>query len=230
MNWHHLSAVALVVTLSTPAVARAQFVVYTNQATFLAAVTDANVDTFTGFNTLSPTPSPVLRTVGPYSYTAFVNNNGDFFGAGTVADPWLSTNTATDAISFGTFTGGVGAVGGYFFGSNIAGAFQSGDILVTYVDAMGAQSTTLIAPSTTSFFGVVSQSYAITSFTVSAVQPSDTDVLWPTVDNLTLAQTTVPEPGTYALLATGLLVIGFITRRQRALVRDHANTYADSAG
>ena len=224
MNWHHLSAVAFAVTLSTPVVARAQFVVYTNQATFLAAVTNAGVDTFTGFNTSSSTPSPIVRTAGPYRYTAFVTNGGDFFGAGTVANPWLSTNTATDAIAFGSFIGGVGAVGGNFFGSNIAGAFQSGNILVTYVDAMGAQSTTLIAPSTSSFFGVVSQRFAITSFTVSAVQPSDTEFLWPTVDNLTLAQTTVPEPGTYALLATGLLAIGITTRRKRALVRDQAKT------
>ncbi|QJR37720.1 PEP-CTERM sorting domain-containing protein [Gemmatimonas groenlandica] len=219
MKWHHLSAVALIVTLNTPAVARAQFVVYTNQATFLAAVTDARVDMFTGFDMINPTPSPIVRMVAPYGYTASVNNGGDFFGAGTVANPWLSTNTATDAITFADFTGGVGAVGGNFFGSNIAGAFQSGDILITYVDAVGATSTTLIAPSTSSFFGVVSQSYAITSFTVSAVQPSESEFLWPTVDNLTLAKTTVPEPGTYALLATGLLAIGITTRRKRALAR-----------
>ncbi len=224
MRLQHLSVLALVATLSSPSTARAQFVTYTSQASFLDAITNPGVDTFAGFSTTSTTASPITRAAGPYGYSASVSDNEDFFGVGSAGNPWLSTNTATDAITFAGFTGGVGAIGGNFFGTNIDGAFESGDILVTYVDATGTQSTTLRAPTVSSFFGVVSLSRAINAFTVSAVQPSETEFLWPTVDNLTLAQTTVPEPGTYALLATGLLAIGIAGRRKRALVHDQANT------
>jgi PEP-CTERM motif len=222
MRTQHLSVLALVAMLSSPSTARAQFVTYTSQASFLAAITNPGVDTFTGFSTTSTTASPIARAAGSYGYSASVSANEDFFGVGSAGNPWLSTNTATDAITFAGFTGGVGAVGGNFFGSNIAGEFESGDILVTYVDVTGTQSTTLRAPTTGTFFGVVSLSRAINAFTVSAVQPVD-NFLWPTVDNLTLGQTTVPEPGTYALLATGLLAIGIATRRKRMFVRDRTN-------
>lgn len=229
MRLQHLSVLALVATLSSPSTAHAQFVTYSSQAAFVAAITNPGVDTFAGFSTTSSTASPIVRAAGPYGYTATVTDGGDFFGAGSAGNPWLSTNTATDLITFGSFTGGVGAVGGNFFGSNFAGAFESGDILVTYVDATGAQSTTLRAPTVGSFFGVVSLSRAINSFTVSAVQPGD-NFLWPTVDNLTLGQTTVPEPGTYALLATGLLALGIATRRTRVSVDDPTTSQADNAG
>ena len=229
MRLQNLSILALVATLGSPSIAQAQFVTYTSQASFLAAITNPDVDTFAGFSTTSTTASPITRNAGPYGYAAFVTDNNEFFGVGSAGNPWLSTNTATDAMTFATFTGNVGAVGGNFFGSNIDGAFESGDILITYVDATGTQSTTLRAPTTGSFFGVVSLSRRINAFTVSAVQPVD-DFLWPTVDNLTLGQTTVPEPGTYALLATGLLAIGLVTRRQRACLNDQASMRTASAG
>jgi hypothetical protein len=229
MRIQYFSTMALVATLGSSSIAQAQFVTYTSQASFLAAITNPSVDTFAGFSTTSTTASPITREAGPYSYTAYVTDDNEFFGVGSAGNPWLSTNTATDTMTFATFTGGVGAVGGHFFGSNIAGEYESGDLLITYVDATGTQSTTLRAPTTDSFFGVVSLSRSITTFTVSAVQPVDT-FLWPTVDNLALGQTTVPEPGTYALLATGLLAIGLVTRRQRACLNDQASIRTARAG
>lgn len=156
MRIKNFSTMALVATLGSPAIAQAQFVTYTSQASFLAAITNPGVDAFTGFTTTNTTASPITRDAGPYRYTAVVTDNNEFFG-------------------------------------------------------------------------VVSLSRSITTFTVSAVQLVD-NFLWPTVDNLILAQTTVPEPGTYALLAMGLLAIGLVTRRQRACLNDQASIRTGRAG
>jgi PEP-CTERM motif len=199
-----------------PAAAHAQFTVYTSLASFLAAVGANGTDTYTGFSITGTTASPITRTAGAYSYTASTPSN--FFGAGTVANPWLSTNVATDAITFTGFTSTVRAIGGNFFGSNISGVFQAGNVTLTATNASGSMVQTLINANTSTFLGFVSTS-AITSLVLAAVQP-DAGFLWPTVDNLILAEakpgSVVPEPSTYALLGTGLLFIGGIARRRRA--------------
>ncbi len=206
-----LAAAAL---LAVAGASQATITVYTSQAAFLAATTAQGVDTFTGFSITGSTPSPITRSAGPYGYTGSVTTTS-FFGAGTTANPWLSTNTATDAMTFNGFTGGVGAVGGNFFGSDISGSFAAGDITLVATDASGSVTQTIVGATTTSFLGFVSTGL-MTSLVVSAVQPAAT-FLWPTVDNLTLAQAgVVPEPGTYALMFAGLGFLGFMARRRRA--------------
>ena len=68
------------------------------------------------------------------------------------------------------------------------------------------------------FFGFVSAG-TITSLTVAAVQPPD-DFAFPTVNNFVLGSgrpsTTVPEPQSLALVAAGLTVVLFGSRRRRA--------------
>ena len=190
-------------------------VVYTSQAAFTAATTAAGVDNYAGFNILSSTPSPINRSAGAYSYTAAAETSS-FFGAGTTADPWLSTNTATDSITFSNFGPSISAIGANFFGSNISGLFQAGSIALSLTDSLGVTSHTIINATTSSFIGFVSDG-TITSLTVESVQPGN-GFLWPTVDNLTLAQgltSAVPEPSTWAMMILGFAGVGFLAYRRR---------------
>ena len=198
----------------------ATITVYTSQAAFTAATTAPGVDTYTGFSITNSTPSPITRSAGAYTYRAmafdpaFPTTPTPFFGAGTTADPWLSTNTATDWIQFDTFTGSPKAIGGNFFDSDVAGNFASGNITLVATDSFGATATQTITLATTaSFLGFVSNG-TVTKLVVNSVQPA-AGFVWPTVDNLTLAVTAVPEPGTYGMLLAGLGLVGFLARRRR---------------
>src|SRR4051794_6649745 len=179
---------------------QAALTVFTSQASFLGAVTSPGVDAFNGFSTTQATPSPMNRAAGPYTYVAAASDG--FFGAGSVANPSLSTNTASDQITFSGFGGGVSAIGGNFFGTDVNGAFLSGGtITLRATDSFGAISTqNVVNAGVTSFLGFVSTG-TLTSLVVSAVQPVNS-FTWPTIDNLTLAQAAgpIPEPETYAIM------------------------------
>ena len=207
---------AVAALLAISAASQAAITVFTSQASFLAAVTAPGVDTFTGFSVTALTPSPVIRSAGSYTYTASAPDG--FFGGGSAANPYLSTNTAADAITFGSFGGGVRAIGGNFFGSDVDGAFSAGSLTLLATDALGASVTQTITGSLTSFVGFVSTG-AMNSLVLSSVQPAG-GFLWPGADNLTLAAaaavTAVPEPETYALMLGGLGLLGFISRRRQA--------------
>jgi hypothetical protein len=177
-------------------------------------VSNPGVDDFTGFSIIGATPSPITRSAGDYGYTASVDTTS-FFGAGSPANPWLSTNTATDTITFGSFTGGVAALGGNFFGSDISGNFAAGSVTLTATDADGTVTQTISGATLTSFLGFVSSTGALSSATLVSVQPT-TGFLWPTTDNLTLAAA-VPEPETYGMMLAGMALVGFMARRRRSV-------------
>lgn len=218
MRFRRLAGAAIVATaLAAPTLVQAQVTQYNSLAAYLAAVGTTGVDTYTGFSVTGSTASPINRTAGAYSYTAAAQTS-TFFGAGTVGDPWLSTNVATDAVTFSNFSSSVRGVGANLFGSNISGQFLAGSIRVDWTEVGGATGFTTLANATTStFFGVVSAGGGFTSFTVTAVQPGEA-FLWPTVDNLTLGAasiTTAPEPQTYALVGAGLIAMGVASRCRR---------------
>ena len=208
-----LAAAALLAGSAAP---HAALVVFNTQASFLAAVMSPAVDSFTGLSITDATPSPLLRSAGAYSYTA--TSTTSFYGGGSVANPWLSTNSATDTITFSGFSPGVNAIGGLFFGSDVNGAFASGNVVLTARDSLGASSTQTITGATLSSFLGFQSTGTITSLVVSSVSPNLT--VWPTVDNLTLAVgavAAVPEPETWALMLGGLgaLAGGLAERRRR---------------
>lgn len=175
-----LTAILLIV----PSISHAAFMVFTDKASFLAVVEAPGVDTYTGFPTTTPTQSPIFRTAGPYAYTASTSTSS-FFGAGTLADTWLTTNVSATTITFNALPSNVYAAGGFFFGSSTSGAFAAGSVTVSASDSAGATSTQTFAGSTNGFLGFVSDT-SVTSLSVLAVQPSG-GFLWPTVNDFTLA-------------------------------------------
>lgn len=211
-----LKTVALAALVAAAGVANASITVYTSLAAFNAAVGTTGTDTYAGFSITGSTPSPIVRNAGIFQYTANPAPAGNFFGAGTTANPWLSTNTATDTITFNTFSAGVVAAGGNFFGSDVLGSFAAGDVTLVATDASGSTSQTIVGATTSSFLGFVSTG-SLLSLTLTAVQPAAT-FLWPTADNLVLASAiaAVPEAQTYAMMLAGLGLMGFMARRRRS--------------
>ena len=209
-------AVAMGLAVAGPA--HASIINFTTESAYLAAIGAPGVDTFDDLS-VAILPSPLSRTAGAYSYTASTPN--DFFPAASGTDGWLSTNESTDPITFSNFAAGVVGIGGFFFGSDLNGAFLPGQtIRVSATDADGTVSLELVNSTTATFLGFVTDN-AFTSVMVVAVQPGN-DSAWPTVNNLTLgvAPTTlaVPEPVTLLLLATGL-VAARARRQTKALAR-----------
>lgn len=209
-----IKPVAVAALLATAGASQAAITVYTSLAAFNAATANPGTDTFSNISSTSALPSPLTRTAGAYSYTADVAPAGTFFGAGTTANPWLSTNTATDTVTFNNFSAGVVGFGGNFFASNLDGQFVQGDMTLTATDASGSVTRTLLSATETGFLGFVSTT-GMLSATLTAVQPVAGGFIWPTMDNLVLASA-VPEPGTYAMLLAGLGILGFMARRRQS--------------
>ena len=210
-----LQPLALAALFAVSGASHAALTVFTNQASFLSTITAVGVDGYNGFSIVAATNSPITRTAGAYTYTAAASSSS-FFGAGTVANPWLSTNVATDSITFSGFSPNVVGIGGNFFGSDINGLFAAGNITLVATDSLGAISTQTITAATVSSFLGFRSTGTITSLVVASVQGATP--LWPTVDNLTMgvaAVGNVPEPETYALMLAGLGVVGFMARRRR---------------
>jgi hypothetical protein len=211
------SVFALLMLTLAPAVAQAQFTVYTNLADYLAAVSLPGTDTFNDLNVTGfPVPALNRTTNGATPYVYSVTALNEAFVVGTDADEWLSTNDALDALTFDLSASGVAGIGGFFFGTGLAGDFLPGaGIQLTATNAVGATVITLFPSATSTFRGFVSENGNVTSLAVLSIQNGD--VVFPTVNDLVLgsAPASVPEPSSFALIAAGALGLAVASRRRR---------------
>lgn len=214
-------ALAVAGLVATTGAANATISVFTSLSSFMDAISGAalapGVDTFDGFSVSSTTISPIRRNAGDFSYTALAEPGGGFFGAGTFSNPALSTLVSFDPMLFNNFTSGVNAIGGNFYTSDLSGGSNGFDMRVTATDSTGAVIERIITgTNTSSFIGFVSTDGMMMSLQAIAVQPLGAGFVWPTLDNLMLANTApIPEPGTYALMLAGLAGIGSLVARAR---------------
>lgn len=187
--------------------AQAAITHFDNAASFAAAAGQPATDSFDGL-ALDFIPAPLVRTVGSTSYS--VRADGGLYGTGSAADTWLSTSLSGVTLTFDGFAGGVRAVGGNFFGTDITGLLQAGTaVTLTATDAGGATAThTLTDALPSSFAGFVS-----TTGMVSLTVEVDSMDAWATANNMVTA---VPEPGTYGLMLAGLAGIIAWRRQRRA--------------
>lgn len=199
-----LKSVAAAVLLCMATGAEAQINVYTDQAAFLAAVGGYGVDTYDDLE-VQLYESPFARTAGSYGYS--VSAESGLYGAGSGGDGWLTANIDNETITFSNFAPGIVGFGGYFFASDINGAFvPNGTMQFTATDGT-TLSYTLSGATTTSFLGFVSSS-PLTSVTLA---PGGD--YWATANDVTLAMP-IPEPGSYAMMLLGLGALGWMGRRR----------------
>lgn len=210
-------AIASAVMLFAATTAQAALTTYTSQASYLAAVGTTGVDTFNDLD-IEPYDTPFPRTAGDFSYIATTGpGNPRAYGASDNDVDWyLSSSRRTDAITFSDFGTPVAGAGGFFWGSNIAGyTVFAPYITVTATDSTGATLTyTIEDPVPTSFLGFVSDA-RIVSLSVATGDQLGTDDLgvWPTVNDLHLSVSAVPEPAAYGMLLAGLGLVGIARRR-----------------
>jgi hypothetical protein len=188
--------------------------IYTNEASFLAALQPgSSTENFTSAGNTSALSYSYSGSGLGYTVTA---PGTTVFQAGTN----IST-TLPSPLVFTFTTGNVTAVGGNFFLVNSANEFQSGPVTATLSDG----TTATITPTSTStgtFLGFISPT-AITSLTFSTPAGGAGGVgLYNAVDNLTVGtavpgNTTAPEPGSLALLLSVAGVAGMVIRKRRGM-------------
>jgi hypothetical protein len=211
-------SLALLAGALLAAPSQAAIVVYTDQASFLSALSASGTDTFNDLGTNNDNvPSPLNRSAGAFTYTASVPPSlVNFYTGGTVSDSWLSTDFPTDSVTFSNFSSQVSAFGGFFFATNSSdGTVTSTTVSITATDSEGSVTLQVEGATPTTFRGFVSAS--LLSVSVSATQAPD--VIAPgrhaTINNVT-AGTAIPEPSAAAsLFAVAALAFAAFGRRRR---------------
>jgi hypothetical protein len=196
-----VSAVALVASALVASSASAGIVVYSNQSIWNARVaTDGLVVETETFNSIADgyQPAPFAGSTASVNWSAFAD------GGLYVQDGVFSTEFP-DALTF-TFTPGVRAVGGNFFGVDAEFANAAVFFSVLLSDGTSYEGE---ASSPASFTGFRSTTAAtIASLTINVENAVGTDAVYPSVDNLYFG---VPAPGAVALLG----VAGLVGSRRR---------------
>jgi hypothetical protein len=196
-----VSAVALVASALVASSASAGIVVYSNQSIWNARVaTDGLVVETETFNSIADgyRPAPFAGSTASVNWSAFAD--GGLYVQGGV----FSTEFP-DPLTF-TFTPGVRAVGGNFFGVDAEFANAAVFFSVLLSDGTSYEGE---ASSPASFTGFRSTTAAtIASLTINVENAVGAAAVYPSVDNLYFG---VPAPGAVALLG----VAGLVGSRRR---------------
>jgi len=196
-----VSAVALVASAFVAFSASAGIVVYSNQSIWNARVaTDGLVVETETFNSIADgyQPAPFAGSTASVNWSAFAD--GGLYVQGGV----FSTEFP-DPLTF-TFTPGVRAVGGNFFGVDAEFANAAVFFSVLLSDGTSYEGE---ASSPASFTGFRSTTAAtIASLTINVENAVGAAAVYPSVDNLYFG---VPAPGAVALLG----VAGLVGSRRR---------------
>jgi hypothetical protein len=208
---------ALTLFLGSAGSASASFVVYHDQASFLAAISpNYFLNTFPNANGFQPSPQFFLGNGQSYSATT----PRDFYSQPNQ----FSTDFEGDPITFNFLETAITAVGGNFYltdfnfntGSGTLGVFLNGSHVLDLVDA---------TPST--FLGLVSDT-PITSLTLVPSQDINLPAPLPlgsfaTVSNLIVDGPPAPEPTSLVLALFGAAGLGAGLRRRERLVAEPAS-------
>ena len=191
-----VAASALVAAAATPALA--QFTVYTNRAAFEAALGSFYLDPFTG-NAISTTGASVATS------TPLTGS----FGSGRWNDRVVQGGDKTTW----SFAGGITAFGGDWDLSP-GGQGQGLEFLVNWSGGSSSLVGAEVPNSCAGCFWGFTATASMASIEVrGGTNPAGSAETY-NFDNMTT--NVVPEPGTYTLLATGLVGIFAVARRRRA--------------
>ncbi len=209
-----LVALGTLSAIVIPAIgAHAVTTVYTDQASYLAALGAAPRYTEAFAGTTGNGTTSIAFTGSGYSYD-FTSTNAATGVAGAVYrnGSFIGAQTDTRTLIITSSSGNFNAIGGNFFLTDIADATVAGSVTLNLGD--GTTQTFTVGTTGTEFRGFIST----TPITTLTMAPS-VATTYNTVDNLTVANVAaaaVPEPGTFALLSAGLLpLVGVVARRRR---------------
>ena len=227
-----IKSICIAALLTATGAAQAAITFHTTQESFLAAVGQAGVDTFSELDPFVPFIGPPLlgplsRNAGPFSYSVTTTTgelragfrSGAIFGGENQI--WLESFRTQDTLIFSDFPSGVAGLGGNFFNTTFGGGVGAGvfgGVGITASDADGTASVLLRSTSLSTFLGVVSTTGSLSFVSAESLPFFLESPFTPVaVDNLMLA-TAIPEPQTYALMLAGLAgfaSVGVMARRRQ---------------